>query len=205
MARLFAIFHRPARRSARKSPSHDLHPARVAHKHLFASKAVDDGGVFGAMQTVMHAYASIGTPALDVLPVGVLYHFGALLGFGDASWNDLITPALAKLPKERAERFGAAIKPGDGNPAMKADPKAGAFDASIDGTLKLAPGARFYICNNAAVGLSETIAKVLDRPQASVYDALTNDLIPNGMLVPAGVWAVHAVQEHGFTLLQTSL
>ena len=179
--------------------------AGVKHKHLFASKAVDDGGVFGAMQTVMRAYASIGTAANDVLPVAVLYHYAAVLGFGDASWNEIITPALAKMPKKHVDGFGVTLKPGGGNPSMKIDKSAGDFDSSIEGVLALASSARFYVCNNALVGMSAAMAKMLGRTHASVYDALAHDLIPNGMLVPAGVWAVHAIQEHGFTLLQTSL
>ncbi|MDE2481975.1 MAG: hypothetical protein KGN02_07275 [bacterium] len=179
--------------------------AGIKHKHLFASKAVDDGGVFGTMHTVMRAYASIGTPADVVLPVAVLYHYGALLGFGDASWNDYITPALAKMPKAQRDALGAVVKPGSGNPWKQIVKSAGDFDSSIDGALALAPNARFYVCNNALMGMSDEIAKLLGREHATVYDALARDLIPNGMLVPAGVWAVHAVQERGYTLLQTSL
>ncbi len=200
-----AAAHEPALDFALPAFEASLASAGAAHKHLFASKAVDDGGVFGAMQTVMHAYASIGTRAGDVLPVAVLYHYGAVLGFGDASWNDYITPALAKMPKDKVARFGLAVKPGGGNPAMKVDPKAGAFDSSIDGLLALAPNARFYVCNNALAGMSAEIAKLLGRTHAAVYGALAHDLIPHAMLVPAGVWAVHAIQERGFTLLQTSL
>jgi intracellular sulfur oxidation DsrE/DsrF family protein len=38
-----------------------------------------------------------------------------------------------------------------------------------------------------------------------VYDRLTKALVPSASVVPAGVWAVHAIQERRFTYLQTTL
>jgi hypothetical protein len=66
-------------------------------------------------------------------------------------------------------------------------------------------GARFFVCNNAALGTASMVAKALRKPFDTVYADFGHHLVPNAMLVPAGVWAVHAIQEQRFTLLQTSL
>jgi hypothetical protein len=48
-------------------------------------------------------------------------------------------------------------------------------------------------------------ATTLGKPFDDVYSDFAHHLVNNAMLVPAGVWAVHAIQEQRFTLLQTSL
>jgi hypothetical protein len=40
---------------------------------------------------------------------------------------------------------------------------------------------------------------------AAAYAKLASNLVPHAMLVPAGVWAVHALQEARFTYEQVTL
>ncbi len=179
----------------------------ASHKHLFASINIDSGEVLSAMRNTVKAYGDIGTPLADVFPVAVLYHGASIaIGFDDAMWNQYFLP-LARKSKKRhwpaIKDFQAAIDPKTkGNPFLKK--QGGEWDYSIPSLIADA-GAHFFVCNNAAHGFAGVIADELALKADDVYRNLSFHLVANAMLVPAGVWAVHAVQEHRFSLLQTSL
>jgi hypothetical protein len=127
------------------------------------------------------------------------------LAFDDAIWNEYVIPMQGKHPKDspQAQQIASVRKfGGAGNPCLRE--QGGENDTSIRGLIGDA-GARFFVCNNAARGTANTIATSLGKSPDAVYGDLTHHLVPNAMLVPAGVWAVHAIQEQRFTLLQTSL
>ncbi|HEY5339812.1 MAG TPA: hypothetical protein VIK27_02200 [Candidatus Aquilonibacter sp.] len=176
------------------------------HKHLFAAVEMDGGSLFGAIRNTLDAYRDIGVASSDVLPVGVLYHGPAvLLGFDDQVWNDYVLAAMPKFPKHGtiARQIDSVRKDGGkGNPCLPE--RGGDSDRSIRALVGDA-GMRLYICNNATRGMAHFLAETLNLSYATVYDDLTHHLAPNAMLVPAGVWAVHAIQEQHFTYLQTSL
>jgi hypothetical protein len=181
----------------------------AAHRHLFTSVKIDGGEVLGAMRGTLKAYAEMGTPTKDVHPVAVLYHGAAIaLAFDDTAWNEFFLPLLAKAdpdPKRKAVRddFATVVSPAKkGNPCLHA--AGGEWDSSIE-SLVADANAHFFLCNNATHGFASMIAGRLGKSPAAVYAALVAHLVPNAMLVPAGVWAVHAVQERRYTLLATSL
>lgn len=177
------------------------------HRHLFAAVTLDGGEVFGAMRNTLNAYSDIGTPLRDVHPVAVLYHgLAVLLGFDDSMWNQYFIPlraALAEIDGAVAKDF-ASVYDGKkrGNPSLHKT--GGRDDASIE-TLAAEANARFFLCNNATQGFSRFIATHLKKSSVAVYTDLAAHLVPNASLVPAGVWAVHAVQEHKYTLLQATI
>ena len=179
----------------------------VPHKHLFASVKADRGEVFSAMRNTLKAYPESGTPMSQVHPVAVLYHGASIaLAFNDDIWDRYFIP----LAKDKAQATEPAVKDlltmldakTHGNPCMKR--QGGEWDASIP-SLIADSNANFFVCNNAAHGFAGIIADAMKVKSSDVYQALTRNLVPNAMLVPAGVWAVHAIQEHRYTLLQTSL
>ncbi len=176
-----------------------------AHKHLFASVQIEGGEVFSAMRNTLDAYRDIGVDWSDVLPVAVLYHgFAILLAFDDLVWNRYVIPLAAKLKHENGAAQIASVRKngGGGNPCLRE--QGGDWDISIR-SLVADAGARFFVCNNAALGIAHMTATTLGKPFDDVYGDFAHHLVPNAMLVPAGVWAVHAIQEQRFTLLQTSL
>lgn len=61
------------------------------------------------------------------------------------------------------------------------------------------------MCNHATEGVASGVARKLGKNPADVYKTMSTHLVPNAMLVPAGVWAVHAVQERHYTFLPASL
>ena len=177
-----------------------------SHKHLFASVEISGGEVFSAMRNTLNAYKDIGVAWSDVYPVAVLYHgFAVLMAFDDTIWNQYIIPYAAQLVKGHGglNQIMSIHKDGStGNPCLVK--QGGASDTSIP-SLVADAGARFFVCNNAAHGMARAFAKGLNKPADTVYSDLTQHLVMNAQLVPAGVWAVHAIQEQHFTLLHTSL
>jgi hypothetical protein len=176
------------------------------HRHLFASTKLDGGVVLAAMRNTLNAYADIGVSLRDVVPVAALYHGeSVLLAFDDAAWNEYFIPFYAKRPqtdeyvKDFKSVYDAKTR---GNPCLHK--KGGREDTSIESLIADAD-ARFFVCNNATRGFARYIAGYLKKPSVQVYDDLVAHLVPKASLVPAGVWAVHAIQERRYTLLQTSL
>lgn len=176
------------------------------HKHLFTSVNIDKGTIFAMVRNTLEAYGDLDVPASDVLPAAVLYHgTGVTLGFDDAMWDKYIIPVskkLAGVPEAKgiAAQFDAVVKPGKtGNPCLHGDD-----GASIE-TLVRKGGLRLFLCNEATRGFSSAIAHHLGLNALDVYHDIAAHLVPNAMLTPTGVWAVHAVQEHGFTLLPVTV
>jgi hypothetical protein len=176
-----------------------------AHKNLFAAVQIEGGEVLSAMRNTLNAYRDIGVEWSEVLPVAVLYHgFSILLAFDDLIWNRYIIPFSGKLKHGNGAAQIASVRKLDvgGNPCLRE--QGGDGDTSIR-SLVADAGARFFVCNNAALGTASMVAKALGKPFDAVYNDFAHHLVPNGLLVPAGVWAIHAIQEQRFTLLQTSL
>jgi hypothetical protein len=179
------------------------------HRHLFTSVKIDGGEVFGAMRGTLDAYAGMGVPMSAVRPVAVLYHGPSIaLAFDDVVWNEYFLPFAATkgstpMATERLADFATVIDPKKkGNPCLHKT--GGDYDTSIE-SLVADANAHFFLCNNATRGFAGIIAKKLEKHPADVYALMSVHLVPNAMLVPAGVWGVHAVQERRYTLLQTSL
>lgn len=172
----------------------------VKHRHSFAAIEIGDGLIFEAMTNVLDAYeTSLGEKPPSVTSAAVLYHGLAItMGFNDAVWNDLFIPAAAKDPRFK----GKVPQPGSGNPFLHAQPGK-ARDTSIETLTKR--GAAYFVCNNATVGNASLIAAALGRSAHDVYAEMAANLVPQAMLVPAGVWAIHALQEAHFTYEQISL
>jgi hypothetical protein len=168
------------------------------HKHGFTATEINGGEVFAAIRNTLNAYRDVGVAWSDVSPVTVFYHgYSVMLGFDDTIWDQYVTPYFATLQpgKGGQAQFASVLKAGaKGNPSS-ADMHALVADAS----------ARFFVCNNATHGMASLIGKALGKSPNDVYSDLTQHLAPNALLVPAGVWAIHAIQEQHFTLLQTSL
>lgn len=59
-----------------------------------------------------------------------------------------------------------------------------------------------FVCNLATHGFASHVASTLRLDERAVYDDMVSHLLPAAMLVPAGVWAIHAIAERGYTMLQ---
>ena len=59
-------------------------------------------------------------------------------------------------------------------------------------------GTRFAICGMATRGISEMLAEDADASADDIEAEFKANLIPGGLIVPAGIVAVNRAQEHGF-------
>jgi hypothetical protein len=179
------------------------------HRHLFASTKLESAVVLAGMRNTLNAYHDIGITLTEVRPVAVLYHgLSVTLGFDDTMWNEYFIPIFA--PKGKHVTGDDATKDFDtvydakkrGNPCLHK--QGGREDTSIE-SLVADAGARFFICNNATEGFAHYVARHLNKSAVDVYANLVAHLVQNATLVPAGVWAVHAIQERRYTVEQCSL
>lgn len=171
------------------------------HRHSYASNGLGGALILEAMNNVLNAYEqALAQKPASVASAAVLYHGNAvLLGFNDRIWNEFFLPAVGK--EARYKELDVYGRDG-GNPWLHAT--SGDFrDASIE-TLGTR-GAVFFVCNNAMVGTAYGLAEVTGRNAVDIYALMTANLIPNASLVPAGVWAIHALQEAHFTYEQVTL
>jgi hypothetical protein len=207
-----ALADTPAQRSASGKLDFDLEAftqlldGSQSHKLLFAACELNGGEVLGALRNTLNAYRDVGVSWSDVLPVAVLYHgLSICLAFDDTIWNEYVIPLSRKRPKDspQAQQIASVRKNGGtGNPCLRE--QGGENDTSIRALVADA-GTRFFVCNNAVHGAANLVGTALGKSPDAIYNDLAHHLVPSAMLVPAGVWAVHAIQEQRFTLLQTSL
>lgn len=180
--------------------------ASTDHRHLFTSTKIAEGLVLGQMRGVVDAYEKIGVKPDGVKPVAVLYHGASVaLAFDDTVWNEYFLPLQRKNAgdKEVAKDFATVVEAKTtGNPCLHATGKDN--DASIEWLVKNC-NAALFACDHATRGYAGFIAKELGLKHADVYAAMAAHLVPGAMLVPAGIWAVHAVQERRYTLLVSTL
>jgi hypothetical protein len=177
----------------------------AAHKHLFAAAKLNGGLILDNVRSTLTAYSSIGVSLKDVQPAVVFYHFTTCLGFDDTIWNDYFIPTAPKKSDltEFAKDFNSVYDAKSrGNPCLH---KTGKSDDTSIESLVADANARFFVCNNATRYVAGFMAKQLKLEPLQVYTKMTSHLVPNAMLVPAGVWGIHAVQERHYTYLQATL
>lgn len=177
----------------------------ATHKHLFTAAKINGGLILDAAASTLGAYDDLGVPLKDVQPAIVFYHYSSALGFDDLIWNDYFIPLRPKgnSQTEFAKDFGSVYNPKvSGNPCLHKTGKSD--DVSIESLIASA-NARFFVCNNATRFVAGYVAKQLKLDPLDVYAKMKAHLVGNAMLVPAGVWAIHAVQEHKYTYLQATL
>jgi intracellular sulfur oxidation DsrE/DsrF family protein len=179
-------------------------PAR--HKQCVASAVIEGGEGLYAMMAALYAYEfDMREGPGTVHEVAVLYHpQGAMLGLGDRAWNEYLIPALSHLRARVGTLRGRPIVPGRGNPYLRRDRSLPLeTDPSIEALASR--GCHFFVCNNALNGLASMLASALHESDEAIYAGLRADLVPNALVVPAGVMAINACQEAHFTYLQATL
>lgn len=172
----------------------------ASHRPMFASTKLAGGTVLDAVKSTLDAFALLKEPLASVSSAVVLYHGASImLAFDDGVWQELLLPAFPKLPPHIRDDV-ADYKDAHGNPFHK---PAKPDQVSVDGLAK--SGTLFFVCNNATEGFAHLLAGITKSSQLKVYRQLVAGLVQNASLVPAGVWAVHALQERRYTYLQTTL
>jgi intracellular sulfur oxidation DsrE/DsrF family protein len=186
-------------------------PAR--HKQLFTSPRANNGAIFAYMRNSLNGYQfGWGEGPGTLHAAAVLNGLGVAQGVGDAMWARYHLAAVLASNNDAVKAPGAdrgnpwlhAAQP---YPRDDADPNAPFNrDASVETLLRR--GATIYICDNALRQLA------LKTAEAGFAGGLSTDalhaefrrnLVPGGILVPAGVTTIDALQQEHFTLYDASV
>jgi len=153
------------------------------HRQVFGSGRVADGAVFGFMYNSLNAYETgFGEGPGTLHAAAVFYRTGVALGLDDAAWH---TYGLSSVLNNANDRVTSA----DANPFLHTPPGWSITDLQHR-------NASFFVCQNALTDLA--------RRCGTTFDTLKEHLLPQMMLVPAGVAALNALQEEHFTLFVAS-
>ncbi|MGB6984681.1 MAG: hypothetical protein WBD74_01760 [Candidatus Aquilonibacter sp.] len=192
-----------ANRAAIESVLHRPAP----HKQVIAAPKIDGGAALRYAGNGLNAFQfAFGEGAGALHVVCVLYGTSLLFAANDVLWKNY-------------QLFDVLDRAGDGlplvvhtpaNPFYRAHSSMHATDAASDEngfyydfTVQALTkrGVSWFVCNNALHGLSRQIAAIRNVEPAHVYNDFRENLIPEAMVVPAGVAAIVLAQEAGFTFL----
>ena len=139
-----------------------------------------------------HDGYGIGASELSV--VVVLRHLSTAFAFNDAIWA------------RHGDYLGDHVKVSD--PRTKEPPRVNVFNVPIDapglpnGKVTLGElsklGARFAVCAMAASKIAKAITENSHDDSDALLKELEANLVPNALMVPAGIVAVNRAQEHGY-------
>ena len=137
----------------------------------------------------------------DVAQIICARHRSTVFAFNDAMWakygatlseraNGFVDPKTKQAPT-----INVYMAAGSGPAAGAGEEPAGG--APLEGLLKR--GVRLAVCSLATRGAATAIAQKSGAKVDDVFKELTEHLVPNGRMVPAGIVAVSRAQEHGYT------
>ncbi len=167
------------------------------HRFMIDSTTPEGGGAALAFANNFYAANKSGyrLDPSSLAVVIVLRHFSTPFGYGDAIWTKYSKPIfdLTKFSDPRT------MQPPTTNLYNSAAyglmlPN---FGTTIDSLV--GQGTHFAVCDMATHFFAGYIAEQTKTSADGVYRELTENLIRNAHLVPAGIVAVSRAQEHGYT------
>jgi hypothetical protein len=176
-----------------------LEQASPKHRMLFDTTTADGlGDALGFASNFYRANKTdYGIENSELGIVIVVRHRSAPFGYNDAIW--------AKYGPTLAARSKVA------DPKTKEAPVANLYNASGYGDLltnrgttlaavaKL--GAQFAVCTLSTRAISELISHASGGTPEAIFTELTNNLVTNARMVPAGIVAVGRAQERGYSMV----
>jgi hypothetical protein len=168
------------------------------HRMVFDTTSTD--GLGEALGYARNFYTvndkAYGIAASELSVVIILRHVSTTFGFTDAIWS------------KYGGVFADRVKLSD--PRTKAPALVNLFNTSLkDGGLpnggviiaQLAElGARFAVCASASHNAADLIVKKTGGAADAIFKELTANLVPNALMVPAGIVALNRAQEHGYAV-----
>ncbi|HKT97581.1 MAG TPA: hypothetical protein VJS30_13755 [Paraburkholderia sp.] len=152
-------------------------------------------GMNFATNFFMANHEGYGIPKEDLSVVVIMRHMSTSFAFDDAMWEkygdyfvshtevfDPHTQAAPRINLYRTEFKDAHLPNGK---------------ATLVALAQL--GARFAVCAMAVTNLAKSIAQSTHGTVDTVLKELEANLVPNSIVVPAGIVAVNRAQEHGYT------
>ena len=135
---------------------------------------------------------------LDPEALGVIIvarHMSTPLGYSEAVWAKYgaTLSKIAQLDGDNAE-LGKTR-----NPMFAAkEGDAGGMNAGANISALADKGTRFAVCGMATTLFAGMLAKGAGMSASEMEDYLKANLVPGGVIVPAGIVAVNRAQEHGY-------
>jgi len=132
----------------------------------------------------------------DIAQIICARHRSTMFAFNDAMW--------AKYGATMSERANGFVDPKTkqaptSNIYMAAGSGEGPANGGAGLEALLKRGVRLAVCSLATRGAATAIAQKSGAKVDDVFKELTEHLVPNGRMVPAGIVAVSRAQEHGYT------
>ena len=132
----------------------------------------------------------------DIAQIICARHRSTVFAFNDAMWakhgatlsdraNGFVDPKTKQAPTSNVY-----MTAGSGEEATSSG-------APLDALLKR--GVRLAVCSLSTRGAATAIAQKSGAKVDDVFKELTDHLVPNARMVPAGIVAVSRAQEHGYT------
>ena len=170
--------------------------------HRFFYDTTSPGG-FGQSLFFARNYfvASAGTYKLsdaDVAQVICVRHESTSFAFTDAMW--------VKYGAALSERSGHFVDPKTKQvPTTNVYMAGGYGDALRNGNVTIDQlmkrGVRLAVCALATHAAAQVAAQKTGGNVDEIFKELTDNLVPNGRMVPAGIVAVNRAQEHGYSFV----
>lgn len=173
---------------------------QTAAKHRIFYDTTTPGGAAEAIFFARNSFAANASgyklTDADIAQVVCLRHASTSFAFTDAMWAK-----YGAALSERAENFL--------DPKTKQVPTVNVFmttgydtllkngNVTIDAMAKR--GVRFAVCSLGTRAAASLIAQKTGANVDAVFKELTENLVPNGRMVPAGIVAVNRAQERGYS------
>lgn len=136
-----------------------------------------------------------GIAGKDLSVVIILRHFSVVFGFNDAGWAKF-GQALSDWGNlaETGIKSPATANPYNANPL---DPKLFSRGRTLSGVA--GQGVRFAVCEVASLAVASMVSKATGAATNAVLEEMKANLIPGGVMVPAGIVTFSRAQERGYT------
>jgi hypothetical protein len=184
-------------RAIRHAEDEWLEQVSAKHRLFFDTTTADGFGeaILFANNTFNANRTGYGLTDADVAVVICARHRSTAFGYTDAMW--------AKYGTALGERTGVS------DPKTKQPPNVNVFQTAgygasftnngvlLDAMIKR--GVRLAVCATATRGVASLIARQTGGNVDEIFKELTEHLVPNAHLVPAGIVAVNRAQERGYS------
>jgi intracellular sulfur oxidation DsrE/DsrF family protein len=168
-------------------------------KHRFVFDAPSPEGFGGALLYANNYFianqSGYGLQNTDLAIVIVARHNSTPFAFNDAIWAKYGTPISQQIkftdPKTK--------QPPASNLYQTTGADLANFGVTLDSLLKR--GVQLAVCQMATRAVAGTIARAVGSTANDIYEELTNNLVSNSHMVPAGIVAVNRAQERGYSFV----
>lgn len=168
-------------------------------RHRMVFDTISAGGLGAGLNFARNFYTAnldgYGIAAREIGAVIIVRHASTPFGFNDAMWakyGDVIAERIKFTdPRDksapRINLFNTAIK----DPGL---PNGGVLVSELADL-----GTRFAVCGMAVAKIAELAAKKSGGKADEIAAEIKINLVPNAVMMPAGIIAVNRAQEHGYT------